>query len=102
MHIKNLTNSPYSLLTKDGEKVMLAARGEIDIDPHPMYVSQYRQAGYFVITESAPTASEVEAENPDPSDSLRTEHEELSGEDADKPWSKSRRRSKVAEMGAPQ
>lgn len=90
MHIKNLTNSPYSLLNKDGETVMLPARGEIDIDPHPMHVSYYRQAGYFRITETAEAAPDV-----DPRDALRAEYAELSGDSADKRWSESRLRTEI-------
>ena len=97
MLIKNLTNSPYSLVNKDGKRVMLPARGEIDIEPHPMHVGHYRQVGYFEITEA-----EVEAEKPDPRDALRAEYEELSGESADKRWSESRLRSEIAKMEAPQ
>ena len=47
MHIKNLLNSPFELTDKDGKAVMLPARGEIDIEPHPMHASYYRQAGYL-------------------------------------------------------
>lgn len=94
MHIKNLTNSPYSLLTKDGENVMLAAHGELDIDPHPMHVNQYRQVGYFEITESAPTKSEP-TPDADPRDALRAEYLDLSGENADKRWSESRLRTEI-------
>ena len=97
MHIKNLLNSPFELTDKDGKAVMLPARGEIDIEPHPMHASYYRQAGYLKITESAPTKPEPEA---DPRDALRAEYEELSGESADKRWSESRLRSEIAEMGA--
>ena len=59
MHIKNLTNSPYQLVDAKGKAVILPARGEIDIEPHPMHVSLYQQTGYFKITEA-----EVEAEKP--------------------------------------
>lgn len=93
MHIKNLTNSPYSLLTRDGEKVMLAARGEIDIDPHPMHVSYYRQAGYFKITESAKAAPKIQ--EPDAIETLRSEYEELSGKQADGRWSAKKLRTEI-------
>jgi len=95
VQIKNLTNSPYQLVDARGKAVMLPARGEIDIDPHPMHVKQYRQVGYFEITESAPVDEQA-----DPRDAQRTEYAELSGESADKRWSESRLRSEIAEMGA--
>lgn len=89
MQIKNLTNSPYSLTDKDGKAVMLPARGTVDIEPHPLHVNQYRQIGYFEISET-----EV-SEKPDPRDALRDEYEELSGESADKRWSVSRLRTEI-------
>ena len=89
MQIKNLTNSPYSLTDKDGKAVMLPARGTVDIEPHPMHVDQYRQVGYFEITEAEPL------ENPDPRDALRAEYEELTGESADKRWGESRLRTEI-------
>lgn len=96
MHIKNLTNSPYEVFSKDGSKVMLPARGEIDIEPHALYESYYRQCGYFEITESsaAPDPSPV-VDEADPRDALREEYKELSGENADKRWSESRLRSEI-------
>lgn len=93
MHIKNLTNSPYSLLTRDGQKVMLAARGEIDIDPHPMHASYYRQAGYFKTTESAKAAPKNQ--EPDAIETLRSEYEELSGKPADGRWSAKKIRAEI-------
>lgn len=95
MQIKNLLNSPYTLTDKDGKKVMLPARGTVDIEPHPMHVNQYRQVGYFEITESTQSQAEPEVEKPDPRDALRAEYEELSGESADKRWSESRLRAEI-------
>ncbi|HSH83590.1 MAG TPA: hypothetical protein VK979_00305 [Guyparkeria sp.] len=89
MQIKNLTNSPYQLVDKDGKTVMLPARGTVDIEPHPMHVNQYRQIGYFEITDSA---SPKEA---NPRDVLRAEYKELTGESADKRWSESRLRTEI-------
>lgn len=85
MHIKNLTNSPYSLVNKDGESVMLPARGELDIEPHPMHVGHYRQVGYFEITESG--QRQEQAPEPDPIEALRNEYEALAGKPADGRWS---------------
>lgn len=53
MNIKNLTNSPFDLVDKDGKKVRLPARGTVDIEPHPSQASYYKNIGYFQITESA-------------------------------------------------
>ena len=100
MQIKNLTNSPYSLTDKDGKAVMLPARGTVDIEPHTMHVNQYRQVGYFEITESEVSEKTEASEKTDPRDALRAEYEELSGESADKRWSENRLRSEIAEMGA--
>ncbi len=99
MHIKNLTNSPYELFTADGGKSMLPARGEIDIDPHELYESYYRQCGYFEITESSatPDPSPV-VEEKDPRDALREQYKELSGENADKRWSESRLREEIRNL----
>lgn len=94
MHIKNLTNSPFTLVDAEGKRRMIAAHGEIDIDPHPMHVNQYRQVGYFEITESAPTKPEPTPET-DPRDTLRAEYLDLSGENADKRWSESRLRAEI-------
>lgn len=93
MHIKNLTNSPYQLVDAKGKAVMLPARGEIDIEPHPMHASYYRQAGYFKITDSEKAAPKTQ--DSDPRDALRAEYEELSGESADKRWSESRLRTEI-------
>lgn len=94
MHIKNLTNSPYKLVDKDGKAHILPVGGELDIDPHPMHVNQYRQVGYFEITESSPTKPESTPEA-DSRDDLRAEYLELSGESADKRWSESRLRTEI-------
>lgn len=94
MQIKNLTNSPFTLVDKDSKRVMLPARGTVDIEPHPLHVNQYRQVGYFEITDSAPTKPEPSKEV-DPRDALREEYEELSGESADKRWSESRLRTEI-------
>lgn len=92
MKITNLTNSPYQLVDAKGKAVVLPARGEIDIDPHPMHESLYRQIGYFEIEESAPARF---GPTTDPRDALREEYEELSGESADKRWSESRLRTEI-------
>ena len=96
MHIKNLTNSPYQLVDAKGKAVMLPARGTVDIEPHTMHVNQYRQVGYFEITESEGS------KKPDTLDALRAEYEELSGESADKRWSAKRLAVEIAKMGASQ
>src|SRR5690554_6405305 len=85
MHIKNLTNSPYSLVNKDGKRVMLPARGEIEIEPHPIHVGHYRQVGYLEITESA--QRQEQAPEPDPIEALRNEYAALAGKPADGRWS---------------
>lgn len=94
MHIKNLTNSPYSLVDADGKSHMLPSHGELDIDPHPMHVGLYRNIGYFEVTESAPTKPAPTPET-DPRDALRAEYLDLSGENADKRWSESRLRTEI-------
>lgn len=93
MKITNLTNSPYQLVDAKGKAVMLPARGEIDIDPHPMHVSYYRQAGYFKTTESAKAAPKNQ--EPDAIETLRSEYEELSGKPADGRWSAKKIRTEI-------
>lgn len=51
LHIKNLINSPYEIVNADGERVMLPAGGEIDVDVHPMHLPTISVLGYFQITE---------------------------------------------------
>lgn len=92
MHIKNLTNSPYSLTDKNGNAVMLPARGTVDIEPHPMHVNQYRQVGYFEIEESTGSAEG------DPRDALREEYETLTGEAPDGRWSEKRLQEELLKL----
>lgn len=76
MKITNLTNSPYQLVDAKGKAVMLPARGTVDIEPHPMHVKQYRQIGYFEITEA-----EVEAEKPSKNPSTERTQARKDGKD---------------------
>ncbi len=89
MRIKNLTNSPYVLVAKDGEKVTLPARGEIEIDPHPMHAPYYRLVGYFKISDSDKKPVE------DSKETLRKEYLLLSGSTPDKRWNESRLRAEI-------
>lgn len=94
MKIKNLLNSPYSLTDKDGKAVMLPAMGEIEIDPHPMHESLYRQLGYFRIEEGG--APEPKADEPD---ELRAQYEQLTGEKPGGRWSVARLKEEIANNG---
>lgn len=92
--IKNLTNSPYQLVDAKGAAVMLPAMGEIEIDPHPMHESLYRQLGYFRIEEGG--APEPKA---DERDELRAQYEHLTGEKPDGRWSVERLKDEIANNG---
>lgn len=92
MRLKNLTNSPFALIDKDGKKVMLPARGTVDIEPHPMHAAYYRQVGYFEISEDH---GEVHGEDPGPVDVLREKYESLTGEAPDRRWSRRRLLSEI-------
>lgn len=94
MHIKNLTNSPYQLVDKDGKAVMLPAMGEIEIDPHPMHESLYRKLGYFRIEEGGAPAPKV-----DERDELRAQYEQLTGEKPDGRWSVERLKDEIPNNG---
>lgn len=122
MHLKNLSNSPYELFNAEGGKVMIPARGEIDIEPHPMYAHYYRQCGYFIVSESEgviddddstgddATAGTVDDDAtvapdvvtaPEPVDereALRAEYEHLAGSAPDKRWSEKRLRDAIEIM----
>lgn len=76
MQIKNLTNSPFTLVDKDSKRVMLPARGTVDIEPHPMHENLYRQVGYFEIAEA-----EVEAEKPSKNPSTERTQARKDGKD---------------------
>ena len=91
MKITNLTNSPYQLVDAKGKSVMLPARGEIDIDPHPMHESLYRQLGYFRIEEGGASEPKV-----DERDELRAQYEQLTGEKPDGRWSVDRLKEEIA------
>lgn len=91
MKITNLTNSPYQLVDAKGKAVMLPARGEIDIDPHPMHESLYRQLGYFRIEEGGEPAPKA-----DERDELRAQYEQLTGEKPDGRWSAERLKDEIA------
>lgn len=93
MRIRNLTNSPYSLVNSKGEKVLIPARGTIEIDPHPMHVSTYQHVGYFKIEESEVTAADTQEVSD--RDSLRAEYEALTGESPDGRWSAERLRAEI-------
>lgn len=94
MRIKNRTGSPYQLVDKDGNKVMLPAFGEVDIDPHPMHANQYKIVGYFEISES-----QVEPDDDDdPRDALREEYESLAGEQPDNRWGEGRLQSEIDKL----
>lgn len=90
MKITNLTNSPYKLINANGESVVLPARGAVDIDPHPMHASLYRQLGYFRIEEGGAQSAEV-----DERDELRAQYEALTGEKPDGRWSAERLRAEI-------
>lgn len=94
MKITNLTNSPYQLVDAKGKAVMLPARGEIDIDPHPMHENLYRQLGYFRIEEGGAPAPKV-----DERDELRAQYEQLTGEKPDGRWSVDRLKDEIANNG---
>ena len=91
MKITNLTNSPYQLVDAKGKAVMLPARGEIDIDPHPMYKNLYRQLGYFRVEEGSTSAPKL-----DERDELRAQYEQLTGEKPDGRWSVERLKEEIA------
>jgi len=93
MKITNLTNSPYQLVDAKGKAVMLPARGEVNIDLHPMYENLYRQMGYFRIEERGAVAPEV-----DERDELRAQYEQLTGEKPDGRWSADRLRAEIANV----
>lgn len=64
LRIKNLTNSPYQIVTASGEKVMLPARGELDgIDVHPHHLHLYRSIGYFKVEEIEPETADDDGES---------------------------------------
>lgn len=91
MRLKNLTNSPFALVDRDGKKVMLPARGTIDIEPHPMHENLYRQLGYLRIEEDGAPAPKV-----DERDELRAQYEKLTGQKPDGRWSADRLRAEIA------
>lgn len=94
MKITNLINSPYQLVDAKGNAVMLPAMGEIEIDPHPMHETLYRQLGYFRIEEGGAPAPKV-----DERDELRAQYEQLTGEKPDGRWSAERLKDEIANNG---
>ena len=73
---------------------MLPARGEIEIDPHPMHENLYRQLGYFRIEEGG--APEPKA---DERDELRAQYEQLTGKKPNSRWSVERLKEEIAKNG---
>lgn len=52
-HLKNITNSPYSIPLADGSTKLLPARGELEsVDVHPLSIQQLRVCGYIEVTEA--------------------------------------------------
>ncbi|MGI3128622.1 hypothetical protein [Nitratireductor sp. PBL-C9] len=90
--IKNLTNSPHDVLNAKGKKVRLPARGEIDVDIHPLHLPLYRALGYFEITEgkaaTAATAQPVGGAGAGDDDlaKLRADYQEVVGKRAYHGW----------------
>lgn len=90
--IKNLTNSPHDVLNAKGKKVRLPARGEIDVDIHPLHLPLYRALGYFEITEGKAakdaTAQPVNgaAAGNDDLTKLRADYQEVVGKRAYHGW----------------
>ncbi len=90
--IKNLTNSPHDVLNAKGKKVRLPARGEIDVDIHPLHLPLYRALGYFEITEGkAAKVSPVQpvggaAAGNDDLVKLRADYQEVVGKRAYHGW----------------
>lgn len=76
---------------------MLPAMGEIEIDPHPMYESLYRQLGYFRIEEVGAPEPKV-----DERDELRAQYEQLTGKKPNGRWSVERLKEEIAKMEASQ
>lgn len=50
-HVKNLTNSPYRIITADGGFGVLMARGEGEFEIHPNMLNSYKQLGFMQITK---------------------------------------------------
>ncbi|MBN7763389.1 hypothetical protein JYP52_19785 [Nitratireductor aquibiodomus] len=90
--IKNLTNSPHDVLNAKGKKVRLPARGEIDVDIHPLHLPLYRALGYFEITEGkaakAATVQPVGGAGAGDDDlaKLRADYQEVVGKRAYHGW----------------
>lgn len=90
MLIKNRTNSPYRLIDSKGNAVMLAAFGEVDIEPHPMHINHYKTIGYFDISDSK--------EEPTDRELLREEYHELAGKNASAKWSAERLQREIDKL----
>ncbi|WMT90148.1 hypothetical protein [Pelagibacterium sp. H642] len=90
--IKNLTNSPYDIMNAKGQKVRLPARGEIEVNVHPLHLPLYRTLGYFTISEgdAAPQKAKAKKKPPQPVDpvvaELRKEYQELTGKKPFNGW----------------
>lgn len=95
MRITNLTNSPYDLRAADGSVVRLPARGEVDIDPHPMHIGTYRTLGYFRIEVGLASTQDPAADEPD-LDDLRAQYEDLFGHAPDGRWRAPRIQAAIA------
>lgn len=105
--VKNLTNSPYDIRLKGGQRIRLHARGEIGpVELDPFHLPLYRALGYFVITEDekkAPTKEpkKGEGKQPDPDKeeikALRKEYEAKFGKKAFNGWDAEQLKAKLAE-----
>lgn len=105
MIIRNLTNSPFSLLDDKGKKVHLPARGEVSIIPHPLHAQNYRTIGYFKITEDVSQAAVAEepsnidsSDDSEESKSAAEEYQSLVGKKPDGRWSDERLAEEIEKL----
>lgn len=100
MIIQNLTNSPMDLLNDKGERVRIAARGQLEgFTPHPSQSSLYRQLGYFRIVEDGAIETDHVKKSPNREESsLADQYRELTGKDPDKRWSTKRLQAEIEKL----
>lgn len=93
MHdLRNLTNSPYSIMMAKGGSKVLPARGELKgVEVHPMYAQQIKNCGYIEISVSGKSSDTDGGDL----EELREEYTDLTGEEPDLRWGKKRLESEI-------
>lgn len=97
MHdLRNLTNSPYSIMMAEGVTKVLPARGELKgVEVHHMYVQQIKNCGYIEISESGKSSGTEGSSEGGGLEELREEYTDLTGEEPDMRWGKKRLESEI-------